>query len=90
VTIHAAGTKAIRHPVVGELTVAYETLVLASTPDVRLVTYLADPGTPSADALDLLRSWVATTSTSAEYEHSRPSAPARRQAGPGVTPHRHH
>jgi len=52
------------HPAVSEeLPVAYETLVLASTPDVRIVTYLADPGTPSADALDLLRSWIATTST---------------------------
>jgi transcriptional regulator with XRE-family HTH domain len=63
VQVHTAGTKAIRHPVVGELTVAFETLTLGSTPDVRIVTYLADPGTPSADALDLLRSWVATTST---------------------------
>jgi hypothetical protein len=63
VKTHTAGTKAIRHPVVGELTVAFETLTLASTPDIRIVTYLADAGTPSADALDLLRSWVATTGT---------------------------
>jgi transcriptional regulator with XRE-family HTH domain len=62
VKTHTAGTKAIRHPVVGELTLAYETLTLASTPDVRIVTYLTDPDTPSADALDLLRSWAATTS----------------------------
>jgi transcriptional regulator with XRE-family HTH domain len=63
VKTHTSGTKRIRHPVVGELTVAYETLTLGSAPDVRIVTYLADPGTPSADALDLLRSWVATTNT---------------------------
>ena len=69
VRIHTAGTKAIRHPVVGELSVAYETLTLASAPDVRIVTYLTDPGTPSADALDLLRSWVATTGATA----ARPS-----------------
>jgi len=31
----------------------------------RARTYLTDPGTPAADALDLLRSWVATTSTPA-------------------------
>ncbi|WP_405721234.1 helix-turn-helix transcriptional regulator [Streptomyces sp. NBC_01537] len=61
VRIHTAGTKTIRHPVVGELTVAFEPLTLDSAPDVRIVTYLTDPGTPSADALDLLRSWVATT-----------------------------
>jgi hypothetical protein len=56
VKTHTAGTKAIRHPVVGELTVAFETLALASTPDIQIVTYLTDSGTPSADALDLLRS----------------------------------
>lgn len=63
----------IRHPVVGELTAAFETLTLASTPDVRIVTYLTDPGTPSADALDLRRSWVATTST----VPTPPSEPSR-------------
>jgi hypothetical protein len=40
------------------------------------------PRHPSADALDLLRSWVATTNTPAEREHSTPSASAQRQAGP--------
>lgn len=73
VNVHTAGTKAIRHPVVGELTLGFETLTLASTPDLRIVTYLADPGTPSADALDLLRSWVATTNADArpETRHAR-------------------
>jgi transcriptional regulator with XRE-family HTH domain len=66
VNAHTAGTKAIRHPVVGELTLGFETLALASAPDLRIVTYLADPGTPSADALDLLRSWVATTDVPAQ------------------------
>lgn len=54
VAIHASGTKAIRHPVVGELSVASETLTLASAPDIRIVTCLADQGTPSADAVELL------------------------------------
>ncbi|PBC39418.1 transcriptional regulator [Rhodococcus sp. ACS1] len=79
VTVHTSGTKSIRHPVVGELTVAFETLALGSTPDVRIATYLADPGTPSADALDLLRSWVATTHTPAESEPSTHSTPGQRQ-----------
>jgi hypothetical protein len=64
VRIHSAGTKTIRHPIVGELTVGYETLALGSAPDLRIVTYLAAPDTPSADALDLLRSWTATTTRS--------------------------
>jgi hypothetical protein len=77
VKTHTSGTKRTRHPVVGELTVAYETLSLDSTPDVRIVTYLADPGTPSADALDLLRSWVATTRTD-----SVPGSPSRQSIRP--------
>ncbi|WP_137844948.1 helix-turn-helix transcriptional regulator [Microbacterium sp. 2FI] len=59
VRTHANGTKRINHPVVGLLTVRYETLTLPSAPDVRLATYLTEPGTPSADALDMLRSWTA-------------------------------
>ncbi|MFC9358902.1 helix-turn-helix transcriptional regulator [Rhodococcus sp. NPDC057014] len=82
VAVHASGTKSIRHPVVGELTVAFETLTVGSTPDVRIATYLADPGTPSADALDLLRSWVATTHTPADSEPSTHSNPGQRQTGP--------
>ncbi|MER6080391.1 helix-turn-helix transcriptional regulator [Streptomyces sp. NPDC001833] len=78
VTVHAAGTKAIRHPVVGELTVTYESLTLGSAPDVRIVTYLANPGTSSADALDLLRSWTATNGSSTHDEHT---SPARLQTG---------
>jgi transcriptional regulator with XRE-family HTH domain len=77
VKTHTAGTKRIHHPVVGDLTVAYETLALGSAPDVRIVTYLTDPGTPSADALDLLRSWVATTGTAAIPPGS--SGPSRRR-----------
>lgn len=60
---------------VGELTVAYETLALGSAPGVRIVTYLADSGTPSADALALLRSWIAPTGPSLEAENSSPLSP---------------
>lgn len=60
VRIHSTGAKRINHPVIGELTVNYEVLQVTSVPGVRLVTYLADPGTSSADALDMLRSWSVT------------------------------
>ena len=66
VRIHATGNKTLRHPIVGDLTVGYDSLAFASAPQVQLVTYLAQPGTASADALDLLRSWLATQETSAE------------------------
>ncbi len=64
VNVHATGYKTIRHPIVGELTVGYETLTLASDPDVKIGTYVTDPGSASADALDLLRSWMATSDDS--------------------------
>lgn len=60
VRTHTAGTKRIVHPVVGEMTLGYQTLTVSSASKVRVATYLAEPGTPSADALDLLRSWTAT------------------------------
>jgi hypothetical protein len=59
VRTHASGTKVINHPVVGSLTVHYEVLTLPSSPSLRIVTYLTEPGSPPADALDLLRSWSA-------------------------------
>ncbi|MFF3602010.1 helix-turn-helix transcriptional regulator [Kitasatospora indigofera] len=59
VRTHTTGSKRIHHPVVGDLTVGYETLEVPSAHGLRLVTYLAEPGSTSADALDLLRSWAA-------------------------------
>ncbi|MEU6236896.1 helix-turn-helix transcriptional regulator [Kitasatospora sp. NPDC047058] len=54
------GTKELHHPVVGRLTLRYETLRPADDPDLVLVTYHADPGSTSAESLRLLASWVAT------------------------------
>ena len=51
------GTKLLRHPLVGEMTLQYETLRMPSEPDLFLSTYHAEPGTASAEALQLLASW---------------------------------
>ncbi|MER8235433.1 helix-turn-helix transcriptional regulator [Streptomyces sp. NPDC094049] len=52
------GTKRLRHPLVGEMTLSYESLKVAGAdPDLVLVTYHAEPGSPSADALRLLAQW---------------------------------
>jgi transcriptional regulator with XRE-family HTH domain len=56
----ASGSKRFRHPVVGELTLAYETLVPPAAPDQALITYSAEPGSESETALRLLASWAAT------------------------------
>lgn len=55
-----AGTKRFRHPVVGDLDLAYETLRVADDPDQALITYAAAPGTPSHDALRVLLAWNAS------------------------------
>jgi transcriptional regulator with XRE-family HTH domain len=59
VRTHTSGTKRINHPIVGEMTLSYDNLAVLSTPGLALTTYLTAPATPSADALNLLRSWIA-------------------------------
>ncbi|MFD8965935.1 helix-turn-helix domain-containing protein [Streptomyces sp. NPDC059568] len=51
------GVKRMRHPLVGELTLSYETLILPDDAEQSLVVYHAEPGSPSAEALRLLASW---------------------------------
>ncbi|MFH9610937.1 helix-turn-helix domain-containing protein [Streptomyces sp. NPDC017448] len=53
------GTKLIRHPLAGDLTLAYETLNLPDDEEQHLVTYHAEPGSESAEGLRLLASWGA-------------------------------
>jgi hypothetical protein len=38
------GRKLLNHPLVGELDLRYETLTVPASPDLALVTYLAEPG----------------------------------------------
>ena len=57
---HGAGTKRFVHPVVGELTLAYEELAVVAEPGCSLLVYTAEPGSPSAERLGLLASWAAT------------------------------
>ncbi|MFJ8084250.1 helix-turn-helix domain-containing protein [Streptomyces sp. NPDC096205] len=51
------GVKLLRHPLVGELSLRFESFRLADDSEQVLVTYHADPATPSAEALRLLASW---------------------------------
>lgn len=60
---HRTGIKEITHPVVGDLDLGYEAMDLTSDRALQLVAYSAAPGTPSHDALRLLASWDATTTT---------------------------
>ncbi|MEU9499418.1 helix-turn-helix transcriptional regulator [Streptomyces sp. NPDC048196] len=55
-----AGAKRMRHPVVGELTMPYETLTVSGEPDQMLVVYTPEPGSQTEERLRLLASWAAT------------------------------
>ena len=61
VRIHTSGLKLLHHPVVGDLELAFESFPLAADPSQSLLTYTAEPGSPSQHALRLLASWAATT-----------------------------
>ena len=51
--------KRLRHPIVGDLDLPFESLPLEAGSTTSLVTYLAEPATPSHDALALL-GWATT------------------------------
>ncbi|MFI1411495.1 helix-turn-helix transcriptional regulator [Streptomyces sp. NPDC020707] len=51
------GVKRLHHPLVGELTLAFETFKLVDDEELSMVTYHAEPGSASAEALRLLASW---------------------------------
>jgi transcriptional regulator with XRE-family HTH domain len=60
VYVHRHGTKRFRHPAIGELDLAFEALELPGDDALTVLTYSAEPGTPSGDGLELLASWAAT------------------------------
>ncbi|MBJ6640090.1 helix-turn-helix domain-containing protein [Streptomyces sp. DHE7-1] len=51
------GVKRLRHPLVGDLSLSFETFRLADDGDQALLTYHAEPDSPSAQSLRLLASW---------------------------------
>ena len=60
VRFHRTGIKRLHHPVVGDLTLPYESMELAADSGLTIVAYSAEPDTASHDALSLLASWTAT------------------------------
>jgi transcriptional regulator with XRE-family HTH domain len=60
VHIHRSGTKHFHHPVVGDLALTFEMLELSADTGLSILTYSAEAGTRSEEALNLLGSWAAT------------------------------
>jgi transcriptional regulator with XRE-family HTH domain len=72
VRAHRAGTKTFRHPLIGEVTLPYETLRIDAASNQILTVYTPQPGTPEADAIRLLASWNADN-----QRNNRPTAGTR-------------
>lgn len=51
------GVKRLHHPLVGELSLSFETFTLPDDGEQSVVAYHAEPGSASAEALRLLASW---------------------------------
>ncbi|MEU5320101.1 helix-turn-helix transcriptional regulator [Streptomyces sp. NPDC021056] len=75
VTHHGTGTKRFRHPVVGDLTLAWEALAMVAEPGLTLVVYTAEPGSPSEEGLGLLASWAATHDNATAAAPKSPATP---------------
>jgi transcriptional regulator with XRE-family HTH domain len=75
---HRSGIKHFHHPVVGDISLAYESLELVADPGLVLNGYSAEPGTASEDALNLLASWAATAD---QEPAAKPATEATRADG---------
>ncbi|MDA2809232.1 helix-turn-helix transcriptional regulator [Nocardiopsis sp. RSe5-2] len=60
------GSKVLNHPLVGEMTLSFETLRLPEDQDQALVVYHAEPESPSAEALRLVTGWGADATRAGE------------------------
>ncbi len=60
VRFHDTGSKRFHHPVVGDLSLTFETMALAADAGLMLFVYTAETGSKSEEALNLLASWAAT------------------------------
>ena len=70
---HRSGVKRLHHPVVGDLDLNFESMELPSEPGLVMNVYTAPAGSPTADALRVLASWVASQESSVAEHEPRPS-----------------
>ena len=59
VRFHRTAEKHFIHPLVGELTLNFERLEVAADPGLEIFAYVAEPGSRSEEAFNLLASWSA-------------------------------
>lgn len=59
------GAKRIHHPVAGDVSFEFQTLLLPHEPDQLVITLTVEPGSPSEQRLRMLSSWNATVAPEA-------------------------
>ena len=74
VRLHDTGDKDYYHPIVGDLTLTYNRLELSADEGLKITVWTAEPGSKSAEALNLLGSWAATL----DQARPTPARPASR------------
>jgi transcriptional regulator with XRE-family HTH domain len=76
---HDLGVKAVRHPLIGEVTFTYESMDLVADPGLTMFVYTAEPRSKSEQAFTLLASWTATpdedTARADRQDNERSAAP---------------
>jgi transcriptional regulator with XRE-family HTH domain len=72
VRTHGTGTKRFHHPDVGEIVLAYEELAITAEPGLVILVYTAEPGSPSAERLQLLASLAAEHTPHTTVHADRP------------------
>ncbi|MEC5192806.1 MULTISPECIES: helix-turn-helix transcriptional regulator [unclassified Arthrobacter] len=86
---HYTGVKHLRHPVVGDLHLLYESLDLPADAGLSLLVYTAEPGSSTGDALRLLSSWAATQESESRPAETGPAEsrhPGTNRSGPTPRP----
>ena len=80
VRTHDTGLKRFHHPLVGELSLTFETMELVADPGLTMFVYTAEPGSKSEEALNLLASWTATPDEESTMQITRNSLDTARRA----------
>ena len=84
VRIHTTGVKVIHHPVVGDLELPFESFPLAADPSQSLLTYTAEPGSPSQAGLSLLAGEVTPSARAEDVGHGPRMAPGASPQSAGL------
>jgi len=66
---YRSGTQRFRHPLAGELELAYEALAVTAAQDEIIIVYTAEPDSPSHDALQRLANWSTPHRSASPTQH---------------------